>query len=180
VEPAWSPLVTSGVFPGTFNPPTIAHLAIAEAARRTYRLGRLDLVVSRVPLGKDEVSIPSLDERITVLRSITRRLPWLGVVVSDSQLIADLATGYDVVVMGADKWQQIHDVAFYDGSPVARDEAIASLPRIAVVPRSGFEAPADLLLDLGEAHLSISSSRARNGEIGLMAPEARASGLWAP
>lgn len=172
--------MTSGVFPGTFNPPTVAHLAIAEAARRTYDLGRLDLAISRVPLGKQGVSVPSLDERIMVLRSITRRLPWLGVVVSDSRLIADLATGYDLVVMGADKWQQMHDVAFYGGSPAARDAAVDRLPQIAVVPRAGFDAPAGLLLDLGEAHLSVSSSRARGGEIELMAPEARASGLWAP
>ena len=63
--------------------------------------------------------------------------PELGVVVTDAQLVADIARGYDVVVMGADKWAQVNDPAWYD-SPAARDAALAALPRVLVVPRPGF------------------------------------------
>jgi nicotinic acid mononucleotide adenylyltransferase len=174
--------VTTGVFPVSFNPPTVAHLAIADAARTQHGLDRVDLVVSRVPLGKEVVERPTLDERIDVLRRIGERLPWLGVVVSDLRLIADLAAGYDVVIMGADKWHQIHDVSFYDHSSAARDAALARLPRIAVVPRAGLDLPLDvphdLALDVDPAHLDVSSTRAREGAHDLMAPEARDSGLW--
>ena len=34
---------------------------------------------------------------------------------TDEQLIADLAEGYDVCVIGADKWHQLHDLTFYGG-----------------------------------------------------------------
>ncbi|MFN8053142.1 MAG: hypothetical protein U0Q22_16975 [Acidimicrobiales bacterium] len=169
-----------GAFPGTFNPPTVAHLAIAEAVVERHGLTRLDLVVSRVPLGKDVVERPTLDERIGVLDTIAVRLGWLGVVVSDDRLIADLAAGYDVVVVGADKWAQIHDVAFYDGSADARDAAVARLPTVAVVPRDGFDAPPHLVLDVDASHRTVSSTAARAGRHELMAPEAAASGLWTP
>ncbi len=35
-----------GVYPGTFNPLTVAHLAVADAARRQCGLDRVDLVIS--------------------------------------------------------------------------------------------------------------------------------------
>ena len=45
--------------------------------------------------------------------------------------------GYDVVVMGADKWAQVRDPAWYDGSVAARDAALARLARVLVAPRPG-------------------------------------------
>ena len=33
--------------------------------------------------------------------------------VTDAQLIVDIARDYDVVVMGADKWAQVRDAAWY-------------------------------------------------------------------
>ena len=35
-----------GVYPGSFNPPTVGHVAIVEAAIRLHDLDRIDLVVS--------------------------------------------------------------------------------------------------------------------------------------
>jgi len=34
-----------GCYPGSFNPPTIAHLAVADAARRQAGLDSVDLVL---------------------------------------------------------------------------------------------------------------------------------------
>ncbi len=62
-----------GVFPGTFNPPTVAHLAVAEEARTTLELERVDLVVSRIPIGKEHLSTPSLDQRVEVLERLAGR-----------------------------------------------------------------------------------------------------------
>src|SRR6516225_8006272 len=96
-----------GVYPGSFNPPTIAHLAIAQAARDHADLSRVDLAVSRVALGKSDTNLPSFDDRLTVLRAVVDARPWLGLVVSDAQLITDIALGYDAVIVGADKWAQV-------------------------------------------------------------------------
>lgn len=169
-------MTRAGAFPGSFNPPTVAHLAVAEAARTRHRLDRVDLVVSRVPLGKDTPDRPSLDERIEILSSIASRLGWLEVVVSEHQLIVDLAAGYDVVVMGADKWHQIHDRSFYESDDHLRD-SLERLPTIAVVPRDGLEVPHGLTLEIEPEHRLTSSTLARTGRLDLMAPEAAAHAL---
>lgn len=129
----------TGCYPGSFNPLTVAHLALAEAARDLCGLDRVDLVVSRVALGKEPVDPPELDRRIAVLRRVTASRPWLAVVVSDRQLLADLAAGYDVLLVGADKWAQAMDPAFYGGSVAARDAALARLPPLAVAGRPGHD-----------------------------------------
>lgn len=41
-----------GCYPGSFDPLTIGHLAVAEAALVHCALDRLDLVLSEDPLGK--------------------------------------------------------------------------------------------------------------------------------
>ena len=56
-----------GAYPGSFNPPTIAHVAIADAARRQRHLDRVDLVLSRVPLAKEHVQLPLFEHRVAVL-----------------------------------------------------------------------------------------------------------------
>ncbi len=169
-----------GVYPGSFNPPTIGHIAIMRAALEHYELDRLDVVLSRQALGKDTVERPSLDERADVLRASVAHLSVVEVVVTDLQLIADIAAGYDVVVMGADKWRQVNDVRFYDDE-AHRDAALARLPRLAIAGRGADAVPADARLPVdGLDH--ISSSAARAGALGLMTPEARSyaerTGAW--
>jgi hypothetical protein len=171
-----------GVYPGTFNPPTVAHLAIAAAARQQGRLARLDLLVSRQPLGKDPTR-PPFERRLEVLQAIAATRPWLDVRITDQQLIADLAAGYDAVVLGADKWLQINDPSWYSGSPSSRDQTLARLPRLLLVPRpphvlSGDLPPGALLLDVDPGHRMVSSTAARTGHPDWMAPEAAAAGWW--
>jgi hypothetical protein len=171
-----------GAYPGTFNPPTVAHLAIAAAAHQQGRLARLDLLVSRQPLGKDPAQ-PPLERRLEVLDAIAATRPWLGVKVTDQQLIADLAAGYDAVVLGADKWLQINDPAWYAASPSSRDETLARLPRLLLVPRPPHAVPADLpagalVLDVDPGHQAVSSTAARTGRPDWMAPEAALAGWW--
>jgi nicotinic acid mononucleotide adenylyltransferase len=163
-----------GVYPGSFDPPTIAHVAIAEAAVRAGALGRLDLAVSRNALGKDAATQRPFESRVAIIERLTADRSWLRVVVTESQLIADIAAGYDVVVMGADKWAQVRDPAWYDGSISARDAALARLPRVLVAPRPGFEVVGADALDL-PGHLgAVSSTSARAGNHDLIAPECRA------
>jgi len=164
---------TRGVYPGSFDPPTIAHVAIAEAAARVGNLDRLDLAVSRVALGKDATAQRPLRDRVALIKRLTHSRPWLNVVVTDAQLITDIAAGYDIVVMGADKWAQVNDPAWYNGSTAARDVAVARLSRVLVAPRPGFEIVGADALGVPEHFARVSSTAARAGHPDLIAPECR-------
>ncbi|MBW8825564.1 MAG: hypothetical protein JF603_04320 [Acidobacteria bacterium] len=163
----------TGCFPGTFDPPTVAHLAIAEAARDQCGLDRVDLVLSRDPLGKPGAGL-SLERRLTVLEAVAATRPWLGVTVTEHRHLADIAGGYDVLVLGADKWAQVLDVAFYD-SEAHRDDAVARLPRLAVAPRRDGPVPDDCIVLDVDMH-DVSSTAARAGRFDIVLPEARIVG----
>jgi Cytidylyltransferase-like len=176
--------VPRGVYPGSFNPPTIAHLAIAEAAVRQCGLDRVDLVLSRHALGKDPAGLVPLADRLAVLEALAATRPWLGAVVSDGRLVGEIAAGYDVVVLGADKWSQVADPAWYGGDPARRDAVVAALPRLALAPRAA--APPALavppagtvVLDVPGEHRTVSATGVRAGRHEWMAAEARAAGHW--
>ena len=57
-----------GAYPGTFNPPTRAHLAVAAAAREQCGLARVDLVVSVRSLAMSRKS-PTAISTFTVIGS---------------------------------------------------------------------------------------------------------------
>ena len=165
-----------GCYPGSFNPMTVAHLAIADAARRHCELDRLDLVLSEVTLGKEGTGAPSAHERADALAGLLVQRPWLRVVITEARLLADIADGYDWLILGADKWTQVADPRWYGESAEARDDAVARLPRLAVAARPGHEVPAHaLLLDLGadaESYAHVSSTAAREGRHEWRAPGA--------
>ncbi len=173
-----------GVYPGSFNPPTIGHLAIAQAAIDQRRLDRVDLAVSRVALGKEHVSRPSFADRIAVLEASVAGISGVEVVVTDHQLLVDIAAGYDVVIMGADKWAQVQDPAFYGYSAEARDAAVAALGEreLAIVARPPFNVPPDSELAIAPDLQAVSSSEARQGRPEWMTAAARAfdrsTGAW--
>ena len=159
-------------YPGTFDPPTIAHVAIAEAAFERCGVDGVDLVVNRAPLGK--AGALRLDERVAMLEAIAATRPWLSVVVTDRLLLADIAEGYDVLVLGADKWAQVVDERWYE-SPAARDAAVARLPRLAVARRAGLPLPDGcIVLDVDLPH--VSSTAARAGRADLIPPECHDAG----
>jgi nicotinic acid mononucleotide adenylyltransferase/predicted RNA-binding protein with PIN domain len=162
-----------GVFPGSFDPLTTAHLAIAEAAVHHARLDRLDLAISHAALGKEHGGHSPVAERIGAIERASRTRPWLHARATDARLIADIARGYDVVVMGADKWTQVLDPAWYGSEVRARDAAIARLPRVLVVPRPGFDTDGAEVLTIDDELAHVSSTRAREGAHDLIAPEAR-------
>ncbi len=162
-----------GVFPGSFDPLTRAHVAIAEAAVRQAGLDALDLAISRVALGKDHGGHSPVEARVAAIERAARTRPWLGAIVTDARLIADVARGYDVVVMGADKWAQVRDPAWYGGDETARDAALGTLPRVLVVPRPGHGTEGAEVLPIDEELAHVSSTRARAGEHDLIAADAR-------
>jgi len=161
-----------GVYPGTFNPPTVGHLAIIEAALEHLELARLDLVVSIDPLAKTVAQQPRLPHRIEVIEASVAHLPRVEVRTTSLRLIADISGPYDVVVMGADKWVQVNDISFYE-SQTHRDELVASLPQVAVAARAGDHVPEHLLLPTDTDIHHVSSSDARAGAHHLMTAAAK-------
>ena len=155
-----------GVFPGSFDPLTTAHLAVAEAAIDACDLDRLDLVVSTVALAKEAGAHSSVEDRIATIDRLVDVMPQLRAKVTTHQLLADIAEGYDVLVLGADKWHQLHDVSFY-GSASERDAALARLPLVAVAPRAEVEIPPAgrglVILDVAPALHAVSSTAVRSG-----------------
>ncbi len=170
-----------GVYPGSFNPPTVAHIQIALAALSAHRLDRVDFAISVTALGKDAVSVPSLTHRLQVMKASVESIEGLGVIVTEHQLIADIAESYDVVVMGADKWAQVNDPVWYRTADDMH-EALARLPTLALAPRSPHVVPSEHALDVAPDLLEISSSAVRAGRTEWMTPAAaafdKATGAW--
>ena len=154
-----------GIYPGSFDPLTIAHVEVARAALHQLELDRIHLAIARTTLGKVHLDPTSVARRVAELSRSTERSPWLEVVVTDASLIAEIAQGYDAVIMGADKWAQVVDPVWYGGSVAARDAALASLPRVAVAPRGSLPVPAELALSLPEHLGEVSSTAVRRGRV---------------
>lgn len=173
-----------GIYPGSFNPPTRAHVAIARAALEQRGLDRVVLAHSPSVLGKSDVERPLFRHRVAVLEAVAAdEAPWLAAAVTEHRLLADIAAGYEVLVMGADKWHQIQELQWYGGSEAERDAAIARLPELAIAPRPPLEVPDRWALAVpDEAVAGVSSTEARAGRLDLMAPAARrfaeATGAW--
>ena len=132
-------------------------------------------------LGKEDLSVPTVADRIAVLEAVAASRTWLGVAATDAQLLVDVAAGYDALVLGADKWAQVLDPDWY-GSPEARDDALARLPRVLVAPRAGEEPGGVELLRVPDHLAHISATAVRAGETQHMLPEAAAfdarTGAW--
>lgn len=153
-----------GVYPGTFNPPTVAHLAVARAARDQRRLDRVVLAVSVRPINKEHLEVPTFEDRVAVLHAVAAAEgDWLGVSVTEHRLLVDIARPYDVLVMGADKWHQVIDPQYYGHDPAARDAAVAALPELAIARRAPFAVSPEHALDVDAAHEQVSSSAVRDG-----------------
>ena len=170
-----TPKLRRGVFPGSFNPLTVAHLEIAQRAKEEHDLDEVHLTVSRVALDKPSPPGPPFEERIAIIEDDAAEFDWLTVTTTDQQLIVDIADGYDVVIMGADKWEQVNDSSYYK-SATDRDDALARLPQVVVAARTGSHVPEELLLETDEQFHGVSSTQARAGNRDAMAP--RASERW--
>jgi cytidyltransferase-like protein len=164
-------------YPGSFDPLTIAHLGIAEAARDHLDLDQVDLVISVVALAKEDRAGVRLEERVACLELAASTRPWMGVHVTDLQYVSDIAEPYDVVIVGADKWDQLHDPRFH-ASPESHEAALAKLPRPLIVPRPPWPVPEEHRLDVPVELTEVSATAVREGRVEWMAPEARAIGAW--
>jgi nicotinic acid mononucleotide adenylyltransferase len=135
------------VFPGSFNPPTIAHLAMLKEAQRfarSHQPMRVYVALSKHTVDKESVERPLLLDRIMLLRRLLRkRLPHAGILLFNRGLYVEQAQAirrsfrrvkHILFLVGFDKIVQILDPCYYED----RDAALAELFRLAgllVAPR---------------------------------------------
>lgn len=83
------------ILPGSFHPPTVAHLGLAQAA-----LARVGLVVFTLPRAFPHKSYGSvgLDARLELLSHLTASEPRFAVAISDGGLFIDMAR----------EWRRLH------------------------------------------------------------------------
>ncbi len=167
------------MYPGSFDPLTIAHVALAEAALAELSLDRVDLCLSVDPLGKPHLA-RTVGERLERIRASLQGRAGLEVVTTPHRLVADIAEGYDVVVLGADKWEQVLDPGWYGGDPDRRDHALARLPLVALAGRAGSAGSAPPLpgvrvhrLEVADHLAEVSSTGVRDGRTEWAAEDGR-------
>ena len=142
------------VFPGSFNPPTMAHLALMKQARDVARFqawstGKLETVhlyaaLSKHIVDKETVERPLLLDRILLLDNLLRRrFPHAGILLFNRGLYVEQAqavhTSFPQVrrllfLVGFDKIVQILDPHYYEDRDAALHDLFA-LAELLVVPR---------------------------------------------
>lgn len=161
----------TAVYPGSFNPPTVAHVHIAECVIEQLDVDVVYFTISSMTLGKDDSRLDPIDDRLEELTLLFADHPQFEARETSSSLIADIAEGHDVIVVGADKWLQVVDPVWY-GDIDARDDALSRLPTVAIAPRSGYvidekipEVIDAVILTTDPEHHPISATAVRAGKI---------------
>lgn len=158
-------MLRRAVFPGSFDPFSVAHVAIVDAAHRDLGVDQVVCSLTVDPLGKDAAGQTPVAERVDAIARFHGARPWLEVAVTHARLLADIAEGFEWLILGDDKWSQLHDPQFYEGSD-AMAAALIRLPSIAYVPRTGTasEAPDDVtVVHIDPAMRAVSASAIRAG-----------------
>jgi nicotinamide-nucleotide adenylyltransferase len=147
------------VFPGSFNPPTKAHLALLRQAQRYanhHAPMQLYAAFSKVTVDKENVERPLLLDRIFLLSEVLQKeLPYTGIMLFNRGLYVEEAeavhNSFPAVrqlffLVGFDKVVQILDPHYYTDRDAALKH-LFSLAQLLVAPRgkAGSEQLAELL-----------------------------------
>ena len=132
------------VMSGSFNPPTRAHLGLAQAALATGQFDRLLLALAVRTVNKEQVVGATLAERCAMLAALVRDEPRLAAVVTNRGLYVEQAQAIQVAfaprdlafIVGFDKIVQIVDPRYYADRDAALRELFARA-RFLVAPRDG-------------------------------------------
>ncbi|MEO8973300.1 MAG: hypothetical protein ABI406_17075 [Ktedonobacteraceae bacterium] len=146
------------VFPGSFNPPTTAHLALLKQARQTAlqrhaepyndrRMVQLYAAMSKLTVDKEYVERPLMLDRVIWLDNLLkRRLPHTGVMLFNRGLYVEQAEAVHRCfpkvkrlnfLIGYDKIVQILDPHYYTDRDAALRDLFA-LAELLVAPRADF------------------------------------------
>ncbi|HZS03208.1 MAG TPA: hypothetical protein VFE37_31175 [Chloroflexota bacterium] len=134
-----------GVFPGSFDPFTAAHAALARAALRHGGLDSLLFLLSVHVVDKEDAAQAALADRALVLARYSARRPRCGVAVCNRGLYVEEAEALAPLlpagaalwfVIGFDKIVQVFDPRYYADRAAALDRLFA-LAGFLVAPRAG-------------------------------------------
>lgn len=132
------------VLSGSFNPPTRAHLGLAQAALATGQFDRLLFALAVRTINKEQMVGATLEERCAMLAALVEREPRFAVIATNRGLYLDQARAIAAAfapsdlafVVGYDKIVQIVDPRYYvDRAAALRD--LFGLSRFLVAPRDG-------------------------------------------
>ncbi|MGH9197097.1 MAG: hypothetical protein ACRD1T_15325 [Acidimicrobiia bacterium] len=159
-----------GVISGSFDPPTLAHLALAEALREEgcrqvlllYSVRTLPKEESPLsPGGRAEPPLLDHEERARCLAELTRRRPWLFAAVCMESLIEEQALliarrfpdAHPIFGVGSDKLIQIFDPSWYSDH-LASFERLFDAASLAYAIRAGEESGVSQTLESNERFAS--------------------------
>jgi nicotinic acid mononucleotide adenylyltransferase len=121
-----------GILPGSFNPPTSAHLALALAAHERFKLDTIVFSLSSVIVDKEVVEGLCHEDRLLLLGLISQQHEWLAAAVTNRGLYYQQVPGFRELfgkktsiyfIVGMDKVVQIFDSKYYED----RDAALTKL-----------------------------------------------------
>ncbi|HLJ82130.1 MAG TPA: hypothetical protein VKT52_11620 [Ktedonobacterales bacterium] len=144
-----------GLFAGSFNPLTRAHVALADAARQIAALDAVVWTISAVTVNKERVQRASVPDRLAQLNAFAKTTPTDVVAVINRGLYVEEAEAMRsrlaseatlFLLVGFDKIVQIFDPRYYANRDSALRELFA-LALVLVAPRDdlGADALAELL-----------------------------------
>jgi nicotinate (nicotinamide) nucleotide adenylyltransferase len=131
------------VLPATFNPPTLAHVALAEASLQHADAALM--VLPRVLPHKEYAGV-TFDDRLEMLRRLARARPTFAAAVSEGGLFIDIAQEVQTqfpgaklfVVCGRDAAERIINWDYGDHSTL---EHMLEMFQLLVAPRCGVYTP---------------------------------------
>jgi nicotinic acid mononucleotide adenylyltransferase len=136
------------VFPGSFNPPTNAHLVMLRQAQHFEQLrgsGMVYAALSKRTTDKEHVERPLLVDRLVLLEMVLRHhAPGVGIMLFNRGLYVEQAQGIRAAfpsvtkltfLLGFDKIVEIFDPHYYTDRDAALKE-LFSLSDILVAPRA--------------------------------------------
>jgi nicotinic acid mononucleotide adenylyltransferase len=132
-----------GVFAGSFNPLTRAHVALAHAARAQYRLDALVWLCAMRTVDKERIERAAWPDRVAQLAARVRSAPPEVLALTNRGLYVEEAAAVRLwlpegaaifLLVGFDKIVQIFDARYYEDRESALRE-LFSLAHLLVAPR---------------------------------------------
>ncbi len=139
-----------GLLPGSFNPLTLAHIALAETARRSAKLDVVAWAIAARTVDKEDVLRATIPDRLAQLAAYTHVAAEDAVLMFNRGLYVEQADALRalvgravqvVIVVGFDKVVQILDPRYYTDRDAALDE-LFSRAALLVAPRLDEDAAA--------------------------------------
>lgn len=170
-----------GLLGGTFDPPHVAHLTLAEAARRSLDLDRVVFVPAGDPWRKAAREVTPATARLEMTRALVEGLAWAEVSAVEVEREGPSYTADTVEVLsrrGGDWWVVLGADALADLEHWHDPARIVAYARLGVAARPGRAIKASPALRAIVPNVLASIDRIRMHEVELSSTEVRRR-LWA-